>query len=307
MMDRTSRAAADEAAIADREALSTSRSCSSVVGTGNGASTVVAGVRRRISGKRPSAAQRGPGTVAAAATAPRAAPLLALVINLDRRADRWAGAQARLAALEATACLRIERFSATDGTTSGAVPEDTVVREWTTDRNARYDGRQGYRPGVKLRMTPGERGCAMSHVRAWREVASYGEGAAPLVLILEDDAVLAKNFARRLATALAAVPADVDVLYLGYIKGAPWRCKVAPGLYEAEYLWTTVGYVLWPRGARKLLSALPVDEPVDNFMAWQMATKRLRALAVVPALVDQEQEWDCGSDVPHSDDVVLDS
>merc|ERR1719367_421104 len=150
-------------------------------------------------------------------------------------------------------------------------------------------------------MTPGERGCAMSHVRAWRTIAS---GGVP-VLVLEDDAVLSKGFGPRLPAVLAAVPPDADVLYLGYIEGAEWRGKAAPGLFEAEYLWTTVAYLLWPRGARKLLEALPVDEPVDNFMAWQMSTRRMRALAVVPAMADQEQEWDCGSDVPHSDDVVL--
>eukprot|EP00416_Gambierdiscus_australes_P042011 CAMPEP_0171114810 /NCGR_PEP_ID=MMETSP0766_2-20121228/86219_1 /TAXON_ID=439317 /ORGANISM="Gambierdiscus australes, Strain CAWD 149" /LENGTH=105 /DNA_ID=CAMNT_0011577121 /DNA_START=39 /DNA_END=353 /DNA_ORIENTATION=- len=99
--------------------------------------------------------------------------------------------------------------------------------------------------------------------------------------------------------------APPDVLYLGYIVGAAWRRKVAPGLFEAEYLWTTVAYVLWPDGALKLLSLLPVDCPVDNFMAWQCAQRNLRAFAAVPALADQEQEWDCGSDVPHSDDVVL--
>lgn len=136
----------------------------------------------------------------------------------------------------------------------------------------------------------------------------------------------------------------------------------------------TVAYVLWPKGAQKpraeaverlvlygfavfglmnfwrLLELLPVDEPVDNFMAWQIAQRyhnlsdpswrregslmrglwlgrRLFALAVVPEIVKQEmifnihqcvlfsemsasllQElpWDQASDVPHSDDVVLD-
>merc|ERR1711874_691428 len=99
----------------------------------------------------------------------------------------------------------------------------------------------------------------------------------------EDDAVLAKNFSRRLSSALkSASRVTPDVLYLGYIQGAPWRRKVTAGLYEAEYLWTTVGYILWPRGARKLLELLPVDCPVDNFMAWQMATQRLQGFAVVP-------------------------
>lgn len=61
----------------------------------------------------------------------------------------------------------------------------------------------------------------------------------------------------------------------------------------------TVAYVLWPQGAKKqraqgssqryggvagvsfpsprLLELLPVDEPVDNFMGWQMAQRLVAA------------------------------
>lgn len=273
--------------------------------------------RRRLNGK--TAQALAPPSVPACSLTPTSAtqPLRTLVINLTRRPDRWESIQKRLAPLTKDPKARagagagqlrlaIERFAACDGKAED-IPEDVVSRNWTTDRNAKYDGRPGYRPGVTLEMTAGERGCAMSHVRAWKEVArTVGtvEGHRP-VLILEDDAVFAARFPSRLTRALTLLPENVDALYLGYISGAPWRSKVAAGLYEAEYLWTTVGYLLWPRGARKLLDALPVDEPVDNFMAWQMSIGNFRALAVSPELIDQEQEWDCGSDVPHSDDSVL--
>lgn len=234
----------------------------------------------------------------------------ALVINLDHRQDRWRGVRGRLGPLQAAGCLTVERLPATDGRCAAAqAPASDVAYEWTTDRNARYDGRQGYRPGVRLQFTPGERGCAMSHVRAWREVAAgscAGDSEEP-VLVLEDDAVPAEAFCKRFPQLLLKAPSDADVLYLGYIKGAPFRSKIAPGLYEAEYLWTTVGYVLWPRGAKKLLSSLPVDQPVDNWMGWLSAVRRLRAFAVSPALVDQAQEWDLDSDVRHSDDAVFDA
>lgn len=48
-----------------------------------------------------------------------------------------------------------------------------------------------------------------------------------------------------------------------------------------------------------------MDEPVDNFMAWQIAERKLLAFAVVPEVVKQELSWDEASDVPHSDDAVL--
>ena len=59
---------------------------------------------------------------------------------------------------------------------------------------------------------------------------------------------------------------------------------------EAEYLWTTVAYVIWPQGARKLLKNLPVDQPVDNFMSSLVASKQLRGYAVVPDLAFRHQK-----------------
>eukprot|EP00928_Gymnodinium_smaydae_P078999 TRINITY_DN6302_c1_g1_i1.p1 TRINITY_DN6302_c1_g1~~TRINITY_DN6302_c1_g1_i1.p1 ORF type:complete len:325 (-),score=75.87 TRINITY_DN6302_c1_g1_i1:100-1011(-) len=266
-------------------------------------------VRRRVCGKRPPTAAEVKAhpvsretTAATARGDSRASlPLRTLVINLDRRQDRWRAVKAVLAPLETAGLLTVTRLPATDGLQSGGeVADADVGREWTTDRNSKYDGRQGARAGVKLQLTPGERGCAMSHVRAWRHVA---ESEVP-VLVLEDDAKLLPRFAARLPGLVrSAAAAGADLLYLGYIQGAPWRRKVAKGLQEAEYLWTTVSYVLWPCGARRLLALLPVDQPVDNFMAWQMASRRLLGLACVPEIVDQAEEWDKGSDVPHSDDL----
>ncbi|CAK9110455.1 unnamed protein product, partial [Durusdinium trenchii] len=199
--------------------------------------------------------------------------------------------------------LRVRRIPATDGA-ADEVPLVDVGQSWNTTRNARFDGRPGYRAGVELQMTPGERGCAMSHVRCWREIAA----ARRPMLVMEDDAVPTGSFSRRLRSKLPeALKLGADVLYLGHIPGAPWREKKKPGLYEAEYLWTTVAYILWPSGAAKLLELLPVDEPVDNFMAWQISQRTLFALAIVPEIVKQELPWDLASDVPHSDDVVLDN
>ena len=35
-------------------------------------------------------------------------------------------------------------------------------------------------------------------------------------------------------------------------------------LREAEYIWETACYVIWPAAARRLLASLPVDGPVDK-------------------------------------------
>merc|ERR1712087_705349 len=65
-------------------------------------------------------------------------------------------------------------------------------------------------------------------------------------------------------------------------------------LRKAEYVWTTVAYVIWPKGARKLLElATPLDQPVDNFMAWQCREGRLDAYVMLDE-GDEDDAWDGG-------------
>merc|ERR1712060_848952 len=91
-------------------------------------------------------------------------------------------------------------------------------------------------------------------------------GDSPL-LVLEDDAAPTPEFVRTLKRALDTVPANADVLYLGYSQASDWRLQVSPNLVQADYVWTTVAYIVWPAGARTFLSKLPIDQPVDNWMA----------------------------------------
>merc|ERR1712048_74306 len=125
-------------------------------------------------------------------------------------------------------------------------------------------------------------------------------GRQPLI-VFEDDALLKRQFLSRLRELETEEP---DVLYLGYTQAAPWRRTVGKVVREAEYLWTTVSYVLWPAGARKLLADLPVDQPVDNYMSSLMSSGKLRGFAVKPQVVKQAKPWNVDNDVSHSDDAA---
>ena len=150
-----------------------------------------------------------------------------------------------------------------------------VTLTWDTTINSRYDPSQ--RPHPAVRMTPGERGCAMSHMALWHGLASGPDDAKPL-LILEDDVELEAGFAEACENMVRHVeeapPAERTVLgYLGaYVLS--WRAmKPVPlgttshKLKEAAYLWQTSSYLVWPAAARMLLSKLPVDMPIDCFIA----------------------------------------
>jgi len=122
------------------------------------------------------------------------------------------------------------------------------------------------------------------------------------LLVLEDDAAPMPDFAGILTRALEALPSEAHILYLGYSQAAEWRRELSPELVESEYVWTTVGYMIWPAGARLLLSQLPIDQPVDNWMANLCAKNKLKAYCVRPKLIRQSDAWNCGSDIRHSDE-----
>jgi len=122
------------------------------------------------------------------------------------------------------------------------------------------------------------------------------------LLVLEDDAAPTPTFTSTLRRALAALPADGNVLYLGYSQAADWRRELTADLAEVEYVWTTVGYIVWPSAAKLFLSRLPVDGPVDNWMAGLAAAGDVKAYATRPKIVMQADAWNVNSDVAHSDE-----
>jgi len=234
--------------------------------------------------------------------------LQAIVISLDRRPDRMEGCATRLE----TNCsgLPFTRFSATDGRKT-AISESEVSTTWHTGRNVVYQKIRAERKGWddldtyqvrQLELSPGERGCASSHIRAWQHCLDLAGSSEKPLLVLEDDAAPTPEFAVRLHRALAALPSDAHLLYLGYSQAANWRRDISPELVESEYVWTTVGYIVWPAGARLMLSRLPVNEPVDNWMAALCAEGDIKAYCVRPKIVHQADAWNVNSDVAHSDE-----
>jgi GR25 family glycosyltransferase involved in LPS biosynthesis len=229
-----------------------------------------------------------------------------VVINMERRPDRLEGCSSRLAAN----CpgLKFERMAAIDGRKTVISP-NFVTTSWDTSPNVVYQRKRSERKGWDdlhtyhervLELSPGERGCAASHIKAWRHCLASGT-REPL-LVIEDDAAPMPDFASILKRALASLPSDAHILYLGYSQAAHWRREVSAELVEAEYVWTTVGYIVWPAAAELLLSMLPINQPVDNWMAQLCASGNLKSFCIRPKLIRQSDAWNCGSDIRHSDE-----
>lgn len=236
--------------------------------------------------------------------------LQAVIVNLDRRPDRLAACDSKLK----SHCpwLQCSRFSASDGRCDQIAFSD-VVKSWHTRRNVVYQKLRSKRKSwddlhtyheKHLDLSPGERGCAMSHIRAWRHCLEVCKDDCMPLLVLEDDAEPTAEFTTNLKSALAALPSDPHVLYLGYSQASEWKSEISTNLVESDYVWTTVGYLVWPAGARLMLSQLPVDQPVDNFMANLCAQGQLRSYCVRPKILLQAEAWNVNSDVGHSDEVT---
>lgn len=234
--------------------------------------------------------------------------LNAIVISLDRRKDRYEGCRERLE--QHCSWLKFEHFSACDGRAT-VMSESDVVVHWNTGRNVVYQKQRSIRKGWDdlnsyqvrdLSLSPGERGCAVSHIRSWELCIQRAAGTNKPLLVLEDDAAPTPEFTAILERAMAETPKDAHVLYLGYSQAAAWKREVSANVVESEYVWTTVAYIIWPAGAQLLLDRLPVDQPVDNFMAQAAAEGALKAYCVRPKVVLQNDAWNTNSDVGHSDE-----
>jgi GR25 family glycosyltransferase involved in LPS biosynthesis len=230
-------------------------------------------------------------------------------INLDRRTDRQRRVEDELKMLGLKSA---RRFSAKKG---DEVPYKDVGRSWHSKLNSLFDMKTA---PAELTMSEGERGCAGSHVALWRQCASRDD-PTKLMLVLEDDVVLSRRLAHgdvvfpeilhRLTHAVEQIY-DVEnepvVLYVGAEPEA-WRESrevVVEGtsvvrLREAEYLWQTSSYIIWPTAARELLSHLPVDAPIDCYISKLVLEGHVTAVVASPALVEQRSPYR-NSDVDHT-------
>ena len=167
------------------------------------------------------------------------------------------------------------------------------------ERDALYPGPSHFEPSYPFPLAPGEIGCFVSHIWAWRKIVEEG---LPGALILEDDVEIdADVFAGALAFAerqlethgyiqfqVRAVPEDADVLAEadGFKLVQP---KIAPRRTSAQ---------LVSRAAAERLLTLneTIDRPVDGMLqlSWEIG---FPMVCVVPSGVRDLTEETGGSTV----------
>jgi len=226
------------------------------------------------------------------------------VVNLKRRADRRARMEGVL-----PSTWDVQFTSDWDGPMDGQdIDPDELPGFALYPWEIPSDNPWWSRP-LKL----GEVGCAISHWKCWQQAAA--DGADP-ALILEDDAVLVDQCAARLPARLARLSAldpHWDLLYLGRWVLDHEDHAVADGIVRPGYSYCTYGYALSASGLAavlncgferalipvdELLPALYLDHPREDIR--NLYPKRLRAYALEPPLVTQQQKEEAGSDTEAS-------
>jgi GR25 family glycosyltransferase involved in LPS biosynthesis len=214
-------------------------------------------------------------------------------INLKSRPDKWSNFQREVKGTNCSVfAKKVTRFDAIhvdsvedDDAGQSSWWEDDVRREWDATTNAKYVSK--VLPG-KRTMSNGEIGCALSHIALWRQLIGmepYSEGAdspASCMMVLEDDAVFTKKrgksrFIEAFEEVWKQLPEDWGILYLGFSSrgdrfylernsdSRKWKHRVR--LYKPTYGFHTHAYVLSKKAANILLQNLPIQGPIDVFLA----------------------------------------
>jgi len=143
----------------------------------------------------------------------------------------------------------------------------------------------GYRGvGTDYRIDPKGLAMTLSHYMLWLSLSTLQEDS---YLILEDDAVPLAGWRQLRDNALAVIPPDPWILYLGSCCVAGHQEKeVAPGVWKMSKIGCTHAYVI-NRGAIAELveSAEMMDANVDSMICASL--KKTQFYAVLPRVFDQ--------------------
>jgi glycosyl transferase, family 25 len=158
-----------------------------------------------------------------------------------------------------------------------------------------------------------ELACTMSHLLMFKKIMELGLNR---VLIFEDDTVFLKCRERWIPYCLSRLPADWELVYLGYrdgeLRGFMHEFQeffgkrkdeesvvsrgVGRGLRTAAGHDYTNAYAVTREGARKLLEdAYPVSHTADGWLESKVLSRKIRAYICVPKIFDQQE--DLGSSI----------
>jgi hypothetical protein len=192
-----------------------------------------------------------------------------LVINLDRRPDRWEEFKQQPSLKQFT---DLQRFSAVDGSKIDTL-KDTRISPHTRMNIARKYRRSDYEIN-----TPGAIGASLSHASCWKRLL---ESKSEYLVVFEDDTLVTEEYLKKIDKLIPTLP-EWDMWLLGT---HAWGLQGLP-LNEDQQGWWRVysftgahAYILNRRGAEILLKEVfPIETHIEYYISACSALKELRLI-----------------------------
>jgi glycosyl transferase family 25 len=226
------------------------------------------------------------------------------VINLDRNPERYATIKEQLV----TSNIPHTRFSAVDGYKIKIKDGDKEFLGIDLKDGKKLSFDKSYKifcPSLNLTynanskilhrtLSSGEFGCYCSHLEIWQEVVNK---KIEYALILEDDAVLKKDFSTKLTQLLNHMPKEWDLTFL-FLEDYPIThekfIKITNNPYMRKikanktHISSTKAYLISYNGAKKLLQdTQEFAWPIDNVISTLINEKKVVAYKAFDLISDK--------------------
>jgi GR25 family glycosyltransferase involved in LPS biosynthesis len=188
------------------------------------------------------------------------------VVNLKRREDRWSKF---VKEHDSTLNSKYSRFNAIDG-------KDVVLTEQEKNIfNIPHDFKGKRFPTLTHNYQSGVIGCALSHIKLWKELLINDK--IEYFIVLEDDISIVTNFQDKWNDVYSYLPNNWDLVYLGFNDDKYYPKDIYFNQYLKKMVGTTnrfngggtYGYCISKDGAKKLLEFVNkngIKVPIDHFM-----------------------------------------
>lgn len=193
-----------------------------------------------------------------------------LVINLDRRKDRWNEFSKQPVLKE---FKNLKRFSAVDGSKIDVLT-DTRISPHTRQNIARKYRRSDYEIN-----TPGAIGASFSHIGCWKK---FLDSDAKYLVVFEDDTIVNEVYMEKIDSLIPKLPSEWDMWLLGThawaFSGVPLN-KDADGWWKVKQFTGAHAYVLSRKGAELLLiEPYPIETHIEYYIC---ACSQLKGLKII--------------------------
>jgi GR25 family glycosyltransferase involved in LPS biosynthesis len=201
-------------------------------------------------------------------------------INLKKSINRWNNTKKQFNKLN----LEIIRFDAINGADIKINNYlDKINLDYDTTLNSECDSK--IKPGLKLKLSNSEIGCALSHFFVWEKMLTNNINKA---LIVEDDIKPSQKL-KDYDKYISKMPQDWDIIYVSFINTGPKK-YINKNIYIPSCGFSASGYIINLKGIKKIMKEIPIRGPLDLFLL-ELFRKKIINVYVIENLCDASQTW----------------